>query len=61
MLTITLFSCTYVFLYNAEEMSFVYDEIDEKDEPLFPSWECDQVCSVFFMTHVYHRFNIPII
>ena len=27
--------------YN-EEMASVYDEIDVKDEPLFPSLECDQ-------------------
>ena len=39
-----------VFFARAEKMASVYDEIDVKDEPLFPSLECDQVCSVFFMT-----------
>ena len=39
-----------VYFALAEEMASVYDEIDVKDEPLFPSLECDQVCSVFFMT-----------
>ena len=40
----------YVFFAHAEEMASVYDEIDVKDEPLFPLLECDQVCFVFFMT-----------
>ena len=39
-----------VYFALAEEMASVYDEIDVKDEPLFPSLECDQVCSVFLMT-----------
>ena len=34
----------------AEEMAPVCDEIDVKDEPLFPSLECKQVCSVFITT-----------
>ena len=38
-----------VFFARTEEMASVYDEIDIKDEPLFPSMECDQVCSVYFM------------
>ena len=45
---IQLYLC--VFFAHAEEIASVYDEIDVKDEPLFPSLECDQVCSVFFMT-----------
>ena len=45
---IQLYLC--VFFAYAEEMASVYEEIDIKDEPLFPSLECDQVCSVFFMT-----------
>ena len=40
----------YVFFGHAEEMATVYNEIDVKDEPLFPPLECDQVCSVIFMT-----------
>ena len=39
-----------VFFAHTEEMASVYDEIDVKDEPLSPSLECDQVCSVFFIT-----------
>ena len=38
-----------LFFGHAEEMASVYDEIDIKEEPLFPSLECDQVCSVYFM------------
>ena len=41
---IHLYLC--VFFAHAEEMASVYDEIDVKDEPLFPSLECDQVCSL---------------
>ena len=44
---IQLFSC--VFFAHAEEMASVFDEIDVKDEPLFPSLEYDQVCFVFFI------------
>ena len=45
---IQLYLC--VFFAHTEEMASVYDEIDVKDEPLFPSLECEQVCYVFFMT-----------
>ena len=37
------------FFAHAEEMASVHDGIYVKDEPLFPSLECDQVCSVFFL------------
>ena len=37
------------FCVHAEEMASVHDVIYVKDEPLFPSLECDQVCSVFLM------------
>ena len=39
-----------VFFARPEEMASVYDEIDIKDEPLFPSLESDQVSSVLVMT-----------
>ena len=45
---IQLYLC--VFFAHAEEMASVYDEIDIKDEPLFPSLESDQVSSVLVMT-----------
>ena len=48
---IPLYLC--VFFAHTEEMAFVCDEIDIKDEPLFPSSECDQVCSVFFMNLIF--------
>ena len=54
-----LFSCNCVFFAHTEEMKSVHDEIDVKDEPLSSSLECDQVCSVFFMTHMFIiRFHI---
>ena len=47
--SIQLYLCL-CFFDHAEGMASVYDEVDVKDESLFPSLECDQVCSVFFMT-----------
>ena len=49
---ILLYLC--VFFVHAEEMTSVYDEIDVKDEPLLPSLECDQVCSVLFIFSLIH-------
>ena len=40
--SIQMYLC--VLFGHAEEMASVYDEIDVKDEPLFPSLECDKVC-----------------
>ena len=45
--SIQMYLC--VLFGHAEEMASVYEEIDIKNEPLFPSLECNQVCSVFFM------------
>ena len=44
----------YVFFAHAGEMASVYDQIDVKDEPLFPSLECDQVGSVLYDPYVYY-------
>ena len=45
----------YVLFNHAEEIaSGLKVEIDVKDEPLLPSLECDQVCSVFFMTLMFN-------
>ena len=49
---IQLYLC--VFFAHAGEMASVYDEIDVKDEPLFPSLECDQVGSVLYDPYVYY-------
>ena len=44
----------FVFFGHAEEMASVYDEIDVKDEPLFPSLECDQVCFYdFYVAYIF--------
>ena len=45
---IQLYLCVF-FAPHSEEMASVYDEIDVKEEPLFPSLESDQVCSMLFM------------
>ena len=38
-----------VFFAHAGEMASVCDVIEVEEEPFFPSSDCDQVCSVFFM------------
>ena len=48
---IQLYLC--VFFAHAGEMASVSDEIDVKDEPPFPSLECDQVCSVPYDSYLY--------
>ena len=53
---IQLYLC--VFFAHAGEMASVYDQIDVKDEPLFPAVECDQVGSVLYDPYVYYWFNI---
>ena len=59
---IQLYLC--VFFAHAEEMASVYDEIDIKDESLFPSLESDQVCSMLVMTFIfiidYHKTHVLI-
>ena len=47
-----------VLFAHAGEMESVDDEIDVKDQPLFPSSECDQVCSTHYDPHVYYKFDI---